>query len=195
MGSAPEKTRQGGGVIMANLQEHYRKNVVEPLVASGKYKNRLAVPRVKKVVINMGVSASLDKDAINEAAAELGIITGQKPLVTKAKRSISNFKVRKGQSVGCKVTLRGARMYEFLERLIVAALPRIRDFRGISPRGFDGRGNYTLGVREQTIFPEIELDKVKHTMGMDITIVTTARSNEQAREMLKLLGLPFAEAK
>ena len=177
------------------LQEKYLTEVVKTLVASGKYSNPHQVPRVEKVVVNMGVNTAAqkaNKSALEEAIKELGMITGQKPVATKARHSISNFNVRRGQEIGCRVTLRGARMYEFLDRLISAALPSIRDFRGVPNRGFDGRGNYTLGINDQTIFPEIDLDKIKRTQGMDITIVTTARQNDAAREMLKLLGMPFA---
>jgi large subunit ribosomal protein L5 len=177
---------------MAQLHEHYKKTVVEQLLKSGRYTNRMQVPKVEKVVVNMGVNSNLDKDVINEAQAELVTITGQKPIVTKARKSIANFKVREGMPVGCKVTLRGQRMYEFLERFLNAALPRIRDFRGVNPRGFDGRGSYTMGVKDQTIFPEVELDKIKHNLGMDITIVTTANTDAEAKELLKLLGMPFS---
>jgi large subunit ribosomal protein L5 len=177
---------------MARLQEHYRKDVVEQLMKSGKYANRMQVPKVEKVVLNLGINSNHEKDVVNEAQQELATITGQKPIVTKAKKSISNFKVRENMPVGAKVTLRGARMYEFLERFFNAALPRIRDFRGVNPRGFDGRGSYTLGVRDQTIFPEVELDKIKHNLGMDVTIVTTANTDTEAKELLKLLGMPFS---
>ena len=158
----------------------------------GKYANRMQVPEVEKVVINMGVNSKHDKDVINEAQAELATITGQKPIVTYAKKSVANFHVREGMPVGAKVTLRGKRMYEFLERFCNAALPRIRDFRGVNPRGFDGRGSYTMGVKDQTIFPEVELDKIKHNLGMDVTIVTTANTDAEAKELLKLLGMPFS---
>ena len=177
---------------MSQLQEHYKTNVVEQLMKGGKYVNRMQVPKVEKVVINMGVNSKHDKDVINEAQAELATITGQKPIVTYAKKSVANFHVREGMPVGCKVTLRGKRMYEFLERLLNAALPRIRDFRGVNPRGFDGRGSYTMGVKDQTIFPEVELDKIKHNLGMDVTIVTTANTDAEAKELLKLLGMPFS---
>ncbi|MCX7915529.1 MAG: 50S ribosomal protein L5 [Verrucomicrobiae bacterium] len=177
---------------MAVLLEHYRKTVVPELLKSGRYRNPMQVPKLVKVVINMGVNSRLEKDAITEAQRELAIITGQKPVVTRAKKSISNFHIRKGMPVGVKVTLRGKRMYEFMERFIMAALPRIRDFRGVSSRGFDGRGNYTLGIRDQTIFPEVELDKIKYNLGMDVTIVTTAKTNAEAKELLKLLGMPFS---
>lgn len=158
----------------------------------GRYTNRMQVPRVKKIVVNMGINSNHEKDVIAEAQQELATITGQKPVVTKAKKSISNFRVRQGMPVGAKVTLRGQRMYEFLERFFNAALPRIRDFRGVNPRGFDGRGSYTMGVRDQTIFPEVELDKIKHNLGMDVTIVTTASTDAEAKELLKLLGMPFS---
>ena len=177
---------------MSQLKEHYRKTVVEELLKSGRYTNRMQVPKVEKIVLNMGVNSNQDKDVIQEAQQELATITGQKPIVTRAKKSISNFKVRKDMPVGCKVTLRGNRMYEFMERFFNAALPRIRDFRGVNPRGFDGRGSYTMGVKDQTIFPEVELDKIKHNLGMDVTIVTSANTNAEAKELLKLLGMPFS---
>jgi large subunit ribosomal protein L5 len=176
----------------SQLQDYYRKTVVEELLKSGRYANRMQVPKLEKVVVNMGINSKHEKDVVNEAQQELAIITGQKPIVTYAKKSIANFHVRKGMPVGAKVTLRGRRMYEFLERFFNAALPRIRDFRGVSPRGFDGRGSYTMGVRDQTIFPEVELDKIKHNLGMDVTIVTTANTDAEAKELLKLLGMPFS---
>jgi large subunit ribosomal protein L5 len=177
---------------MSQLREHYRKEIVEQLMKGGKYANRMQVPQVEKVVVNMGVNSKHEKDVINEAQQELAIITGQKPIVRHAKKSIANFHVREGMPVGVKVTLRGQRMYEFLERFFNAALPRIRDFRGVNPRGFDGRGSYTMGVRDQTIFPEVELDKIKHNLGMDVTIVTSANTDAEAKELLKLLGMPFS---
>ena len=158
-----------------------------------KYVNLHQVPRMEKIVINMGVSASLEKGAVEDAVKEMGQITGRKPVINKAKKSIANFKLREGMPIGCHVTLRKDAMYEFFDRLVAAALPRIRDFRGVSPRKFDGRGNYSLGVADQTIFPEIELEKIKRTQGMDITIVTSAPTNETALELLKLMGMPFAE--
>lgn len=164
-------------------------------MTSRNYKNVHEVPRMEKIVINMGVSSSLEKGAIDEAAKDLSQITGRKPVIAKARKSIANFKLREGQAIGCHVTLRRDVMYEFFDRLVAAALPRIRDFRGVSGRSFDGRGNYSLGVGDQTIFPEIELDKIKRQQGMDITIVTSARSDEEARELLKLLGMPFAEGR
>lgn len=177
---------------MATLQEKYRKEVAPQLKASRGYKNVMQIPRLTKVVVNMGINSQVDKDTFKSLVEDLGRITGQRPQVTKSSKSIANFKLREGQPVGARVTLRGARMYEFLERLIHAALPRIRDFRGIPTRGFDGRGCYTLGLKEQTIFPEIDPDQVKKVQGMDITLVTTAKTNEEARELLKALGMPFA---
>ncbi|MFH0907762.1 MAG: 50S ribosomal protein L5 [bacterium] len=179
---------------MARLREQYKNDVVRDLRASGTYKNPMQVPRVTKVVVNMGINASVDKDTFKVLTEELGRITGQRAVVTKAKKSISNFKVREGMPVGAKVTLRGARMYEFLDRLISAALPRIRDFRGVSRKSFDGRGNYTLGVKEQSIFPEIDQDHIKKVQGMDITIATTAHTDNEARELLRRLGMPFESA-
>jgi large subunit ribosomal protein L5 len=151
------------------------------------------VPRLEKIVINMGVSATLEKGAVDDAAKDLTQITGQKPVISKARKSIANFKLRQGQATGCYVTLRKDMMYEFFDRLVATALPRIRDFRGVSRRSFDGRGNYSLGLSDQTIFPEIELDKIKRQQGMDITIVTNARTNQDALELLKMMGMPFAE--
>jgi large subunit ribosomal protein L5 len=177
---------------MIQLYETYKKDVVEQLMKSGRYANRMQVPKVEKIVINMGINSNHEKDVVNEAQQELATISGQRPVVTRAKTSISNFKVRQGMPVGVKVTLRGLRMYEFMERFFNAALPRIRDFRGVNPRGFDGRGSYTMGVRDQTIFPEVELDKIKHNLGMDVTIVTTANTDAEAQELLKLLGMPFS---
>jgi len=177
---------------MTQLQEFYQKEVVTKLVESGRYPNKMQVPKVEKIVLNLGVNSKHDKDVLVEAQEELATITGQKPVVTKAKKSVANFHVRENMPVGVRVTLRGQRMYEFMERFFNAALPRIRDFRGMNPRGFDGRGNYTMGVKDQTIFPEVELDKIKHNMGMDVTFVTTANTNAEAKELLKLLGMPFS---
>jgi large subunit ribosomal protein L5 len=182
------------GADMARLREQYKNEIVRDLRASGTYKNPMQVPRVTKVVLNMGINSSVDKDTFKVLTEELGRISGQRPVVTKARISISNFKVREGMPVGAKVTLRGARMYEFLDRLISAALPRIRDFRGVSAKAFDGRGNYTLGLKEQTIFPEIDQDHVKKVQGMDITIATTAKTDDEARELLRRLGMPFETA-
>jgi len=177
---------------MATLKERYKDSVVPELMAKYELKNIMTVPRITKVVVNMGIGIS-DKDHAKSAVDDLTVITGQKAVTTKARKSISNFKLREGMVVGAKVTLRRDRMYEFLERLISAALPRIRDFRGVSPNGFDGRGNFTMGIREQTIFPEIDPNHSGPTQGMDITIVTTARNNEMARTLLDLLGMPFSE--
>jgi large subunit ribosomal protein L5 len=175
------------------LHNKYVEEVRPALMEKRKYTNPHQVPALQKIVIHMGVSASLEKSALDEAMKELSQITGRKPVVDKSRKSIANFKLREGQPIGCHVTLRREVMYEFFDRLVAAALPRIRDFRGVSPRSFDGRGNYSLGVPDQTIFPEIELDKIKRQQGMDITIVTSAPSDDEARDLLKLMGMPFAE--
>lgn len=177
--------------MIPRLKKKYLEEVVPKLKQKPGMNNNLRVPRIMKVVINMGINAG-KKDAINNLVGDLTKISGQKPVTTKARTSISNFKVREGMIVGAKVTLRGDRMFEFLDRLISAALPRIRDFRGVSPTAFDGRGSYTLGIKEQTVFPEIDPNTVTVNQGMDITIVTTARTNDEARDMLKLLGMPFS---
>ena len=179
---------------MAMLQEKYKNVVVPGLQKDLGYKNPMQIPRILKVVVNMGINSQVDKDTFKLLVEELGRIVGQRPVVTLSRLSIANFKLREGQPVGAKVTLRGARMYEFLERLMHAALPRIRDFRGVSPKGFDGRGSYTLGIKEQNIFPEIDPDQIKKVQGMEITVVTTAPTDDEARELLKLLGMPFAAA-
>jgi large subunit ribosomal protein L5 len=176
---------------MSRLRDKYKNEIVGKLRGTGHYKNVMQVPRLTKITVNMGVNSQVDKDLFKAVTDDLGTITGQRPVVTKARISIANFKVREGMPVGAKATLRGARMYEFLDRLISAALPRIRDFRGVSAKGFDGRGNYTMGLKEQSIFPEIDADKVKKVQGMDITIGTTAKSNAEARELLQLMGMPF----
>lgn len=177
---------------MARLLDKYQKQVVEQLIKKFNYKNKLSLPKLQKIVVNMGVGRAVDnKKLIEEATKHLTIVTGQKPLVTVAKKAIAGFKLRKGQAIGCKVTLRGKRMFEFLDRLISIVLPRIRDFRGISPKAFDGRGNYTLGLTEQIVFPEISIENVEFVQGMDITIVISGNSNEQSCELLKLLGMPF----
>lgn len=163
------------------------------LKAKHNYKNVHQVPKFVKIVVNMGVSASNEKGAIEDAAKDLSQLTGRKPVISRSKKDVANFKLRKNQPIGCRVTLRGDTMFEFFDRLVAAALPRIRDFRGFSPRKFDGRGNYTFGVPDQTIFPEIELEKIKRQQGMDITIVTTAATDAQALDMLKLMGFPFSE--
>ena len=180
--------------MKARLYEKCMKEVVPALKEKRKYGNVHQIPKMEKIVVNMGVSASLEKNALDDAAKDLALITGRKPAVSKSRHSIANFKLRLGQPIGCHVTLRRDAMYEFFDRLVATALPRIRDFRGLSPRSFDGRGNYSLGVNDQTIFPEIELDKIKRQQGMDITIVTSARNNDEALDLLKLMGMPFAEA-
>ena len=179
---------------MSLLKEKYQNQVVKALKDTGRFPSTMDVPRLTKVVVNMSVNAQVDRDTLKLVAEDLAKITGQRPSIRKATKSISNFKLREGMPIGAKVTLRGNRMYEFVERLIHATLPRIRDFRGVSPKAFDGRGNYTLGLKEQTLFPEIESDKVKRVQGMDITIVTTAKNNADAKELLQLLGIPFATA-
>ena len=179
--------------MKSRLYNKYMTEVREALKDKRKYKNPHEVPRMQKIVVNMGVSASLEKGAVEDAARDLSMITGRKPVINKSRHSIANFKLREGQPIGCRVTLRRDQMYEFFDRLIAATLPRIRDFRGVSPRSFDGRGNYTMGIAEQTVFPEIELDKIKRTQGMDITIVTSAKTDAEALELLKAMGMPFAE--
>jgi large subunit ribosomal protein L5 len=177
------------------LYQKYVDEVKPALMESRQYGNVHEVPRMEKIVINMGVSASLEKTAVEDAAKDLSLITGRKPVINRSRKNISNFKLRQGQPIGCRVTLRREVMYEFFDRLVATALPRIRDFRGVSSRSFDGRGNYSLGVSDQTVFPEVELDKIKRQQGMDITIVTTAKSDEEALEFLKLMGMPFAEGR
>ncbi len=176
------------------LLEEYKIRVVPALREKHGYKNIHEIPKVAKIVVNSSIGAGADsKEALEIAKSEIAMITGQRPIATLSKKSIANFKLRKGQAIGAKVTLRGRMMYEFLERLIKMSLPRIRDFRGVSTKAFDGNGNYTLGVSDQSIFPEIELDKVKRNIGFDITIVTTARSNEEAKSLLSELGMPFSD--
>jgi large subunit ribosomal protein L5 len=177
------------------LQQKYEEQVRPALVEKRHYRNPLQVPRLEKIVLHMGVSCSLEKVAVDDAVRDLAAITGRKAVLDKSRKSVANFKLRIGQVIGCHVTLRREVMYEFLDRLVAVTLPRIRDFRGLSPRAFDGRGNYSLGLDDQSIFPEIDLDKIKRHQGMDITLVTTARTNEEARDLLKLLGMPFAEGK
>ncbi len=179
---------------MARMAEKYLKEVVPALQEKFQYKNVMEVPKLEKVVINMGLGDCKDNTKALEAAViDLGLIAGQKPVVTKAKKSVANFKVREGQSVGAKVTLRSDRMYEFCDKLFNIALPRVRDFRGLSNKSFDGRGNYAFGIKEQLIFPEIDYDKVEQIRGMDIMFVTTAKTDEEAHELLRLLGLPYAK--
>ncbi len=177
---------------MNRLQVKYNSDILPALQAKFNYSSVMESPKVAKIVINIGVGdAVANPKVLDDAVSELTQITGQKPLVTKAKKSIASFKLREGMPIGCKVTLRGERMFQFLDKLITIALPRVRDFRGINPRGFDGRGNYTLGVKEQLIFPEINYDKVNKIRGMDIVIVTTAKTDQEAFELLKLYGMPF----
>ncbi|MDQ3321616.1 MAG: 50S ribosomal protein L5 [Acidobacteriota bacterium] len=179
---------------MARLKDKYKNEIAPALAKDFGIENPMAVPRIEKVVINMGMGESIANAKILDVAVEeLRVITGQKPVVTKAKKSIASFKLRQGMNIGTMVTLRGERMYEFLDRLISVALPRVRDFRGISGKAFDGRGNYTLGIREQLIFPEIDFNKVDKTRGMNISIVTTAKNDEQSRALLKALGMPFRQ--
>lgn len=177
---------------MEILKQKYKEEIIPAMMKKFGYKNPMAVPRLEKIVVNMGVSDAVQNpSAIESAAKDLAIITGQKPLVRRARKSISNFHLRKGMPIGLKVTLRGDRMYAFLYKLINIALPRVRDFQGVSPNSFDGRGNYTIGIKEQLIFPEIEYDKIDKIRGMDITIVTTAETDEEAKELLALFGMPF----
>ena len=178
--------------MVARLQEHYEKVVRAELIKEFSYENALQAPRIDKIVINMGVGeATSDSKKINAAVAELTAIAGQKPVITKARKSIATFKLREGMNIGCKVTLRRDRMYEFLDRLISIALPRVRDFRGVSGKSFDGRGNYTLGLKEQLVFPEIDYDKVDKVRGMDIVICTTAKTDAEAKALLKGFDMPF----
>ena len=180
---------------MARLKDKYRAEVAPALKQHFQYQNVMEIPRLEKIVINMGLGDCKDNaKALELAVSELATISGQKPLVTKAKKSIANFKLRAGMNVGAKVTLRGDRMYEFADKLVSIVLPRVRDFRGVSAKAFDGRGNYSLGVREQLIFPEIEYDKVEKIRGMEMIFVTTAKTDEEARELLRLLGMPFQNA-
>lgn len=177
---------------MNRLQEKYKGEIVPALQAKFNYTSVMETPKIAKIVLNIGAGdAVANPKVLDDAVAELAQITGQKPLITKAKKSIANFKLREDMPIGCKVTLRGVRMYEFLDKLVTIALPRVRDFRGVNPKGFDGRGNYTLGVKEQLIFPEINYDKVNKVRGMDIVIVTTAKTDAEAFELLKLFGMPF----
>ena len=180
---------------MARLKEQYQSEMVDALIKKFGYKNIMEVPKLDKIVINMGVGEAKDNAKVLDSAVmkDLEIIAGQKPITTKAKNSIANFKIREGMPIGCKVTLRGEKMYEFVDRLINLALPRVRDFRGVNPNAFDGRGNYALGIKEQLIFPEIEYDKVDKVRGMDIIFVTTAKTDEEARELLTLFNMPFAK--
>ncbi len=176
----------------ARLQDHYHKKVVPALIKEFSYKNRMQVPRLECIVLNVGMGeATQNAKLLDTAVKELGVITGQRPVVTRARKAIANFKLRKGLPIGAKVTLRGRRMYEFLDRLVTVALPRIRDFKGVSPKAFDGRGNYTLGLKEQLIFPEINYDAVESIHGMDITVVSTAKTNDEGKALLMNMGVPF----
>lgn len=179
---------------MSRLKETYKNEIVDAMMKKFEYKNVMEVPKLDKVVINMGVGEAKDNaKALETAVKDLEIIAGQKVVLTKAKNSVANFKIREGMAIGCKVTLRGKRMYEFVDRLINLALPRVRDFRGVNPNAFDGRGNYALGIKEQLIFPEIEYDKVDKVRGMDVIFVTTAGTDEEARELLAQFNMPFAK--
>ncbi len=175
------------------LYTKYVSEVVPALKEKRGYTNVHQIPRIEKIVVNMGVNSSAEKGSLEEAVKDLSAITGRKPVISKSKKSVASFKLREGQPIGCRVTLRREAMYEFFDRLVTASLPRIRDFRGISPRQFDGRGSFSMGLPDQTIFPEIELDKIKRQQGMDITIVTSAKNNEEAYDLLKLMGMPFAK--
>lgn len=180
--------------MTTRLQEKYQKEVIPAMIEKFGYKNIMEVPKLEKVVINMGVGEAKDNQKVLEAAVnDLSIIAGQKPILTRAKKSVANFKIREQMALGCKVTLRKAKMYEFADKLMSIALPRVRDFRGVSSKAFDGRGNFSLGVKEQLIFPEIEYDKIDKVRGMDIIFVTTANTDEEARELLRFLGMPFAQ--
>ena len=180
--------------MSSRLKEMYTNEIMDAMIKKFEYKNVMQVPKLDKVVINMGIGEAKENVKILEAAMkDLEIISGQKPITTKAKKSVANFKIREGMAIGCKVTLRGEKMYEFADRLINLALPRVRDFRGVNPNAFDGRGNYALGVKEQLIFPEIEYDKVDKVRGMDIIFVTTAKTDEEARELLTQFNMPFAK--
>ena len=180
--------------MSSRLKEIYQKEIVDALMKKFEYKNIMQVPKIEKVVINMGVGEAKENVKLLDAAvSDLETITGQKAVVTKAKKSVANFKIREGMPIGCKVTLRGDRMYEFVDRLINLALPRVRDFRGVNPNAFDGRGNYALGIKEQLIFPEIEYDKIDKVRGMDVIFVTTAKTDEEARELLAQFNMPFAK--
>ena len=180
---------------MHRIQERYRNDVVPQLMRDFSFKNIMEVPRIKKVVVNIGVGSETltETKALDAALGDMTLITGQKPVIAKARKSIANFKLREGKSIGVKVTLRGERMWSFLDRLMNVALPRVRDFRGVSPEAFDGRGNFTLGLREQLVFPEIEYDKIDKLRGMEVIVVTSARTDEEGRRLLQLLGMPFGK--
>ncbi|MGQ9557144.1 MAG: 50S ribosomal protein L5 [Desulfurispora sp.] len=180
---------------MSRLKDKYVNEIVPALMQKFNYKNIMQVPKLEKVVLNIGLGEAIQNSkALDAAVNDLSLIAGQKPVVTKAKKSIAAFKLRQGMKIGCKVTLRGERMYEFVDKLVSIALPRVRDFRGVSPKSFDGRGNYTLGIKEQLIFPEIDYDKIDRVRGLEVIFVTTAKTDEEARELLRLLGMPFRAA-
>lgn len=180
---------------MSRLKDVYKNEIMDAMTKKFGYKNVMEIPKIDKIVVNMRVGEAKENAKILDAAvADMELITGQKAVVTRAKNSIANFKIREGLAIGCKTTLRGEKMYEFLDRLVNLALPRVRDFRGVNPNGFDGRGNYALGIKEQLIFPEVEYDKIDKVRGMDVIIVTTAKTDEEARELLKLFNMPFAQA-
>lgn len=179
---------------MTRLKDRYQQEIIPAMMERFQYKNVMEVPKLHKIVVNMGVGEAKDNPkALENAVNELALITGQKPVITKAKKSIANFKLREGMNIGCKVTLRGEKMYNFLDKLISISLPRVRDFRGVSPSAFDGRGNYTLGVKEQLIFPEIHYDMIDSIRGMDIVVVTSAKTDEEAKELLAQMGMPFRQ--
>lgn len=179
---------------MSRLMEQYKNEMVPQLMSRFEYKNVMQVPRLEKIILNIGAGEAIQNPkALDGAVNDLAVISGQKPIITKAKNSIAGFKLRAGMSIGCKVTLRGERMYDFLDKLINIVLPRVRDFRGVSPASFDGRGNYSLGIKEQTVFPEIEYDKIDKIRGLEVVIVTSAKTDEEAREMLKCMGMPFRQ--
>lgn len=179
---------------MSRLMQQYKSEMVPQLMSRFEYKNVMQVPRLEKVILNIGAGEAIQNPkALDGAVNDLTVISGQKPIITKAKNSIAGFKLRAGMSIGCKVTLRGERMYDFLDKLINIVLPRVRDFRGVSPASFDGRGNYSLGIKEQTVFPEIEYDKIDKIRGLEVVIVTSAKTDEEAREMLKCMGMPFRQ--
>ncbi|GAA0127315.1 MULTISPECIES: 50S ribosomal protein L5 [Clostridium] len=180
--------------MVARLQERYNKEVVQAMMEKFGYKNIMEVPKLEKIVLNMGIGEAKDNSKVLESAvADMELITGQKAILTKAKKSVANFKIRENMPIGCKVTLRREKMYEFADKLINVTLPRVRDFRGVPSKSFDGRGNYALGIKEQLIFPEVEYDKIDKVRGMDIIFVTTAKTDEEARELLRFLGMPFAQ--
>lgn len=180
--------------MSSRLKEQYKNEIMDGMVKKFGYKNVMQIPKIDKIVVNMGVGEAKENAKVLESAvSDMETITGQKAVLTRAKNSVANFKIREGQAIGCKTTLRGDKMYEFLDRLVNLALPRVRDFRGVDPNAFDGRGNYALGIKEQLIFPEIEYDKVDKVRGMDIIVVTTAQTDEEARELLRLFGMPFAK--